>query len=519
MNVLLVYRGRYHIREALDLETLAVVLREGGHEVSLVYDPDTFGVTDNVLQAPALAKLLTDDGKTASRIAESDPDAVIFSVLPGTYAWSREIAGAMKRRASAPVVFIGLHPSLVPQRVIRDECVDYAVSGEVENVINPLLEAIGAGREPSDVGNLWYRRNGRAIHTPRAELVDLDALPLPDKGLFAPFVSHRYSYSAMVSRGCPFQCTFCEETCVKKLYGAKYFRRKSAATVMRELAAGKKRYNYREVIFKDSYLSGDKRWLRELMQRYRREIRAPFKCFCTIAGFDEETARLLKESGCYSVEFGLQTWNDRVRREILNRRETNQDALRAFGYCDKHHLWYDVDHMFNLPNETQADHHRGAVCYHRLRYLSRVKVHFLVYLPTADIVEHAQAVGDLPPDVHERLEEGMESDFYDQAHAPGVESTILTGYAALYKILPMLPGWLLRWFLRGGRVAGLRRIPSAMMALLQGLNALRCGDLRFLAYLQTYPVKILRSLVRRIESTPGAGESDLRKRVVPAANI
>lgn len=95
---------------------------------------------------------------------------------------------------------------------------------------------------------------------------------------------------------------------------------------------------------------------------------------------------------------------------------------------------------------------------------------------------------------------------------------MLTGYAALYKILPMLPGWLLRWFLRDGRVAGLRRIPSAVMALLQGLNALRCGDLRFLAYLQTYPVKILRSLVRRIGPTPGAGASGLRERVVPGAS-
>ena len=50
MNVVLAYRGRYQVREALDLETLAAVLRNGGHDVSLVYDADVFGVTDNVLQ-------------------------------------------------------------------------------------------------------------------------------------------------------------------------------------------------------------------------------------------------------------------------------------------------------------------------------------------------------------------------------------------------------------------------------------------------------------------------------------
>jgi len=495
MNVALVYRGRYHIREALDLETLAAVLRGGGHRAELIYDPDTFGVTDNVFQAPALARLLACDERALCQIVRARPDVVVFSVLSNTYAWCRDMAAALKQETSAPIVFMGLHPSLVPERVMRDPCVDYTIAGEVENVINPLLEALASGEDVSGVGNLWYRVDGEVVHTERAELVDLDSLPLPDKELFAPYVSHNYSYSAMVSRGCPYSCTFCEETCSKKLYGGKYFRRKSVDTVMRELVAGKRRYRFREVIFKDSYLSGNKQWLRRLMQRYRSEIRTPFKCFCTISGFDEETARLLKEGGCYSIEFGLQTWNDRIRREILNRRETSEDAFRAFEHCDRQRLWYDVDHMFNLPAETRQDHIRGVECYRRLRYLGRVKVHFLVYFPTADIVQHAVAAGDLPPDAAERLADGQESDFYDQGSGKEEQRQLVAGYAALYKMLPMLPGGLVRWLLKGDRVRWLRRIPSAVMALLQGMNAIRCGDLRFLAYLQIYPTKVFRTLL------------------------
>ena len=498
MHVVLVYRGRYHVREALDLETLASVLRAGGHRVALIYDPDTFGVTDNVFQFPALARLLSSRKTVVPRIVQLQPDVVIFSVLSSTYAWCRDTATALKRRLPVPVVFMGLHPSLVPQRVMRDPCVDCVIAGETENVILPLLEEIRSDGAPSRVGNLWYRNNGELLHTERAELVDLDALPLPDKNLFAPYVSHHYSFSAMVSRGCPYSCTFCEETCSKKLHGGKYFRRKSVDTVMRELAAGKKRYNYREVIFKDSYLSGNKQWLRELMERYRKEIRVPFKCFCTILSFDAETARLLKDGGCYSIEFGLQTWNDRLRREILNRRETSEDAFQAFAHCDERRLWYDVDHMFNLPTETEQDHIEGARCYRRLRYLSRIKVHFLVYYPTADIVEHAVGAGDLPPDAPARLAEGDESDFYDQSAGKDQKRKLVAGYAALYKLLPIMPDWLLRWLLKGGRVRYLGRIPSVLMAPLQGLGALRSGDLRFLAYLQIYPAKVLRTLWEKL---------------------
>ena len=501
MNVVLVYRGRYHVREALDLELLWSVLRDGGHRVEMVYDPDTFGRTDNVLQIPVLARLLESEERTLEEIVQAKPEVVFFSVLSSTYGWCRKMAAAVKRRTSAAVVFLGLHPSLVPQRVMDDRSVDYTIAGEVENVVNPLLDAIGSNEDPGRVPNLWYRTAGELKQTPRAELVDLDRLPLPNKDLFAPFVSHRYSYSAMVSRGCPYGCTFCEETCSKKLYGGHYFRRKGVDTVIRELVAGKRRYRFREVIFKDSYLSGSKRWLGELMDRYRREIGVPFKCFCTVTGFDRETARILKEGGCYSIEFGLQTWNDSVRRDVLNRKETAEDAFRAFGACDRERLRYDVDHMFNLPTETRQDHELGVESYRRLKHLGRIKVHFLVYFPTADIVDHAVAAGDLPADARRQLADGHESDFYDQAGDSQKRKELVAAYAALYKILPMLPNAFLGPLLRGDRVLGLRRIPAIGMAAMQGLNAIRCGDLRFLAYLEMYPVKILQSVIRAVRWT------------------
>ena len=496
MRVTLVYRGRYHVRQATDLETLAPVLRGGGHEVRLVYDPDTFGVTDNVLQVPWLARRLSSPEKAARRVAETRPDAVVFSVLPATYAWARRAAALAKAGApGVPIVFIGLHPSLVPERVMRDPFVDYAVQGETENVILPLLDAAAGRADPSGVGNLWYRTDGEVRFTRPADLADLDALPLPDKELFRPHVSPTYSYTLMVSRGCPYQCSFCEETCARRPYGPRYFRRKSVENVMRELVAGKERYRFREVIFKDSYLSGNRPWLSDLMDRYRREIGVPFKCFSTIQGFDAETARLLKEGGCYCVEFGLQTWNDRLRRDILHRGETSDDALRAFACCAEQKLWYDVDHMFALPTETLEDHIDGVERYRRLRYLNRIKVHYLVYLPTAGIVEHGIEAGAVPADVHERLADGWESDFYGPASADAAQRAALAGFAALYKLLPALPGGLLAWLMRGRRLRWLRRIPMPLMALAQGLMALRSRDRRFAAYLRYYPTKVLRAMV------------------------
>lgn len=495
MRTTLVYSGRYHLRQALDLETLAAVLRGAGHEVSLAYNPDTFGVTDNVFQIPRLGRWLSRPREMARRIAAERADVVLFSVLPNTYEWCVEVASALKEQAAVPVGALGLHPTLAPERVLRAPCIDFALQGEVETAILPLLDALAGERERATVGNLWFRDEaGRPAFTFRAPLVDLDALPLPDKDLFVPDVSHAYSYVAMVSRGCPYLCSFCEETCVRNLYGKGYFRRKRVDTVMRELTEGKRKYGFSEVIFKDSYLSGDKAWLRELMRRYREEVGVPFKCFCTILGFDNETARILAEGGCYSIEFGLQTWNPRIRHDVLNRRETNAQAFEAFRHCENHALWFDVDHMFNLPGESEDDHIAGALSYRKLRYLNRIKVHFLVYLPGAGIVEEGIRAGDLPADIHELLADGFESDFYDQGTTDEARRQLVAGYAALYKLLPALPPVVGDWLLRKQRVRHLRHIPAPVMATLQGLLALRSGDRRFSAYLRLYPRKIWKTL-------------------------
>jgi hypothetical protein len=263
---------------------------------------------------------------------------------------------------------------------------------------------------------------------------------------------------------------------------------------MRELVAGKQRYGFREVIFKDSYLSGDKSWLRDLMRRYRAEIRAPFKCFCTISGFDEETARLVKWGGCYGIEFGLQTWNETLRRDTLHRRETNEKALQAFDICDRLRLWYDVDHMFNLPGEAEQDHVLGARQYAKLRHLNRIKNHFLVYLPNAAIVAEGRQRGVVPDNVDDLLAEGWEGDFYDQKVGNAEERAVVAAYAALYKVLPVLPrGWL-DCLLRDRRVMWLRHVPSVALAAVQGLMALRSGDLRFAEYLRSYPCKVWRAV-------------------------
>lgn len=467
------------MRQAMDLEILAPILRQAGHEVRLAYDPDVFGVTDNVLQSRVLARLADSSGRIFREVRDYRPDVCIFSVLPATHGWCREMAGRIKRETGCTIVFAGLHPTLVPERVLRDAIADFVVQGEMENSIPRLLGETGAG--------------GDKLRTSRHERVDLDALPIPDKDLFKPWVSHAYSYATMVSRGCPFRCSYCEETCQGRIMGPGYFRRKSVDSVMRELVEAKRKYSFREVIFKDSYLTGDNDWLAALMERFRSEIGVPFKCFCTISGFDGRTAGLLKQGGCYCVEFGLQTWNDAIRRKVLDRVESSEAARAAFESCADHGLWYDVDHMLGLPGETEEDHRLGAVQYGSLRRLNRIKVHHLVLLPGAPIIDDVAPDGAEREALAGRLADGVAADFY-RAGGRGAKDAAGLAYAKLYKMLPALHGGALKWLLEGRRARLVRFVPAFMVIFVQALLAVRSRDLRFAEYLRHYPARVIRAI-------------------------
>jgi anaerobic magnesium-protoporphyrin IX monomethyl ester cyclase len=140
----------------------------------------------------------------------------------------------------------------------------------------------------------------------------------------------------------------------------------------------------------------------------------------------------------------------------------------------------------------------GLGFYRRLRFLNRIKVHHLVYLPTAGIIDHGLAAGTLCADIRERLANGFEGDFYDAGTARDPQREDVAGFAALYKLLPLIPAPLVDALVQGHRVRLLRRVPAPAMAALQGLAALRSGDLRFAAYLSLYPAKVAAAVAARL---------------------
>ncbi len=461
-RIVFAYRGRYWVRDTRVLETLSAMAKAAGHATSLAYDRDLFGVSDNVLSLPRLNRLLFDQAAAAKKAAAAGPSWVVLLENVHNGPWVERFLSDLWRA--------GYKGRTAVLACRGHFAADVSLYGEPEKAFGEFLKALPA--PPA------------AITAPGPS--DLDALPLPDHGLFAGYEDFGASYMAYAGRGCSGSCSYCEEPFYRSAYGPGYVRLRRPARVIEELAAVRARFGTREITFKDSVLTADKAWLREFLGLYRRKVGAPFKCFGRPDAFDAETAALLKSSGCYCVEFGLQTLNEGLRTGLLKRPESLEAVKKAFAACDAAGLAYDADYIFGLPGETLADHLAAAEFFSGLKLLNRIKCHNLVYyrgLPIADYAVREGMAGEAA------LARG---DFFSGDRAAPAMRGPDAGFRNLFKLYGLLGGRGLAFAARSGLWKALRFLPGAAVKPPELLAGLLRRDRRFFYYLRAYPGKVFR---------------------------
>ena len=164
MKVLFYYRGSEHF----GVQALIAYLESKGHETELIYDPalGDNGYLDIPFVNNLLNNLVCNDKLVVEKVLRIKPDLIAFSAITNLYLPITRLARKIKKVLDVPIVIGGIHPTSIPEEVIKDECYDAVCIGEGEEPLAELVERIEQKRSFTDVKNLWVRdKSGKFIRT------------------------------------------------------------------------------------------------------------------------------------------------------------------------------------------------------------------------------------------------------------------------------------------------------------------------------------------------------------------
>lgn len=434
--------------ETLAIEYLSAALKAAGHSCQLSFDPQLFD--DTYLKSGLASRLFDYSDIIIEEVAACKPDLVAFSVVSDNFPWAARMSAKVRQALDVPIVFGGVHPTSVPEYVLKHSAADYVCMGEGEGAIVDLADNIKNAAICRTIPNICTRDGDRIVcNDVRPLIEDLDSLPFPDKEIFyekLPFI--RSGYISLSSRGCVNKCTFCNNSLYKdRIYAGKgrFFRRRSAQNVLTELIEAKKKYGYRAVHFWDEIFISDRKWLFEFLEGYRREIGVPFTCCIHVNFIDEEVVDHLKQSNCWQAIMGVQSLNEELKRTVLNRRETNEKVKNAITLLRQQDIMAICENMLGLPTQTEDDVVNMLKFYNETRP-SRLSVYFLRYYPQTEIIEKALEQKILTPDDVEEINIGLKARSFIQGGTLAVKSFArIQSYLVL---LLVLPKWLNRFLVR-----------------------------------------------------------------------
>lgn len=394
--------------EGLGIEYCSAVLKERGHSATLALDPCLFA--DTMLEVPWLARFFDHRQAVVESVLAGQPDLVAFSVVTDTYRWALATAAEIRKRSRVPIVFGGIHATSVGKVVLEEPCVDFVIRGEGEHALAELADSLQTGAFDPSIRNLGYRSAaGEAVLNPlRPPIEDLDSLPFPDKSLYDGTSSEAdFLYVLAASRGCTFACTFCNNSLHKHLYsGGLWMRRRSPANVLAELAAARARYRFEAVAFLDEVFTGDRDWLDEFCERYRKEVGLPYICCVHPQHLDEQIVDRLATSGCLKANVGVQSVDDELRRHVLHRPGSAEEVGRAIRLLKERNISVYAENILGLPGQTEA-HLLQTIRFYNRNRPTIVKMYWLSYYPGTEIVQAGLDSGELVPDDLHRLERGL----------------------------------------------------------------------------------------------------------------
>jgi len=271
------------------------------------------------------------------------PDLVGISVNVDTSKRAYEIASHY-RSQGIPVILGGIHVSANPGEALQ--FADAVCIGEAEELWVTIL----ADAEKGQLKEQYFN----------PDPADMENTPVP-KWAIVNHASYLYTNTVLTSRGCPFRCEFCYNSCD---YVHKVFRNKPIKSVIREI----EELSTKQVMFIDDNFIGNVAWTREFVREIKPlELKWHAAVSANLVNYPE-LIQEMRDSGCQSLFIGFETINE---ASIQGVKKSQNNVSK---YEELISLLHKNDIMVNASLVFGFDEHKPQVFRDTLQWLIKNKI-------------------------------------------------------------------------------------------------------------------------------------------------
>lgn len=303
------------------------------------------------------------DDSFKKRIKEANPDIAGITTMTFTLIDVIKTINLIKEaekdlNKKITIVVGGPHPTIFPEETANLSYVDYVIVGEGEIPFLKLVEALSRNNfdELQNIKGLVYQKNRKIFNNGMGEFIEnLDELPFPDRQLL-PIKKYnsllgqgRVVTTMLTSRGCPFQCAFCDRP-----HLGKRFRFRSAQRVVDEMEECLRLGIEEILVYDDTFTVNKERVFDICKEIIKRNLKFVWDIRARVDTVNEEMLKLLKQSGCQRIHFGVESGTEKILK-ILNKGITLPQVETAFAWCRKLGIETLGYFMLGSPTETKKD--------------------------------------------------------------------------------------------------------------------------------------------------------------------
>ncbi len=309
------------------------------------------------------------------------------------------------------VVVGGPHPSGTPEGTLNFlEKADFAFKGEAEIGLNDFVR-LAKNRNLSEdnlsnVSGLAWRKDNNIIVNEVEYIDNLDSIPFPAWDIIKPqnyppaphgaFFKSLPAVPIIITRGCPFNCTFCAGKCIT----GNRVRKRSGNNVIEEIKWLIKDFGIYEFMIEDENFTLHKNLVFEFCQALiKNRLNINWSCSSGIRldTLDSGMLKAMEKSGCHSLSVGIEFGSQRVLN-LTRKNFTLQTIKEKIARIRNTGIKITGFFMMGMPTETEEEM-RQTIKFSKEVDIDRAQFNNFMPLPGSPIYEDLELNNRLDPEI------------------------------------------------------------------------------------------------------------------------